>query len=227
MKTEYLVLGPEISSQRKQGLQIPWLAWTGYVWTQLPNTVNVHSCWSFYLQKGGSKQSQSIPAPGYWSWRWSWTWNMCPSKLGYTLHRHRNIFLVILRDLIFKACSLGLEHNTQQQVVVLVMLINSSYFPDWISFSYVLVCSNCLWHQSSSAMQWRIKEWNRCPLRALHPWGMWGRWRPPSVNISTWQGKCRQRVGGSTCSHPFPESLFCPDVWNLCLVFLKDMLSCL
>lgn len=129
-----------------------------------------------FLLTGGLRQAQSAHSCP-WLLIMEVIVEMEPMPIQVRLHLchgNRDIFLGILRDLIFKACTQGLEHNTQQQVVVLVMLINSKDFPDWISFSYALVSSNCLWHQSSSAMQWRTKEWNCHPLWAVHPWDTWG-----------------------------------------------------
>ena len=92
--------------------------------------------------------------------------HLCPGN--------RSLSLVILSDLIFKARGLGLEQNTKQLVVVLVMLIKSCYFPYWIAFNSAFLFSSCLWHQTSSAVQGRMQEWNCYSLLSSAPWGPCG-----------------------------------------------------
>lgn len=79
--------------------------------SQVPNTVEMHSCWNFYLQRGENKPRQSI-LPLVIDGRAGSEEHMLVQGMLQLCPGNRNLPLVILTDLIFKACGLGLEHNT-------------------------------------------------------------------------------------------------------------------
>ena len=138
---------------------------------------------------------------------------------------NRNLPLVILSDLIFKACGLALEHTIKQLIVVLIKLIESSYFPYWISFSSASLFSRWLWCLTSSAVQGRMQEWNCCPLENRSPWGPGGggtghpSWTSPPTGETQAEGQ------GQHMQWPCLLDLyaFCSNVWSLWVLVLKGI----